>query len=76
VRDFRIVRAFFALLCIALLLSSTAGGAAHVDLWFPVLVFCFLVELASAQPCVSERASAAQQLSFLNIHTSRAPPVA
>jgi hypothetical protein len=78
VRESRIARIFVALVCAALLLLCTAGApsAAHLDLALPVLLFCFLVVLRPSLLRVSDGVVAAQPISFLSLHISRAPPLA
>jgi hypothetical protein len=78
VRDFRIARALFALMCIALLLWCNAIGpsAAHVDLAIPTFVFCFLVVFRQSLLRVSDGGAAVQPISLLTLHISRAPPLA
>jgi hypothetical protein len=78
VRGFRIARAFVALFCIAVLLLCTAIGpsAAHLDLVIPALVFCFFAILRLSRLRVSDVSSTVQPISFLAVHTSRAPPLA
>jgi hypothetical protein len=72
------VRALVAMLCIALLLLCTAIGppAAHLDQAIPALVFCFLVVFKLSLLRVSGDRPAVQLISFLIVHTSRAPPLA
>ena len=78
VREPKIARAFFALLCIALLLwcSAIAPSTAHAELALPALVFFWLAVLTLSLLCVSNGDSAAQPLSFLTVHISRPPPLA
>jgi peptidoglycan/LPS O-acetylase OafA/YrhL len=78
VRETRTKRALLALICVALLVLCTAivPAAAHVDLAIPVLAFCFLVVLAPSLLRLSDGRPAAQPISFLTLHISRAPPVA
>jgi hypothetical protein len=78
VRKIRVARALVAVLCVALLLFSTAIGpsAAQHDLALPALVFCFLVVFTLSLLCVSGDGPAVQLISFLTVHTSRAPPLA
>lgn len=77
-RGVKIARALVALLCVALLLLciATSPSAADLQLAIPVLVFCFLVVLALSRLRVSGGECAAQPVSFLSIHISRAPPTA
>jgi hypothetical protein len=78
VREIRVTRVLAALGCIAVLVwcTAVAPSAAHFDLAFPVLAFCFLVVLTPFRIRLSEGDPAAQPLSFLSIHSSRAPPLA
>jgi hypothetical protein len=79
VREIRIARALIAVLCVAMLLLFTAIGpsaAAHVDLAIPVLVFCFLVVFGLSLLRVPGDRPTDQPISFLSVHTSRAPPLA
>ena len=76
VRELKIARASLALLCIALLLCAAIGPATHLHLELPPLVFCFLVVVTLLLLRVSDGESAAQPISFLTIHISRAPPLA
>jgi hypothetical protein len=78
VQEIRIARALIAVLCVALLLLFTAIGpsAAHLDLATPALVFCFLIVFSLSLLSASGEKSAVQPISFLDVHTSRAPPFA
>ncbi len=76
VRKPRLGRVSLALLCIALLLCTAIAPAAHLDLDLPPLVFCFLVVITLSLLRVSDGESAAQPISFLALHISRAPPLA
>jgi hypothetical protein len=78
VREFRIARAFIAVICIALLLLCTAASpsATHLDLAIPALVFCFFAVVRLSLLRVSDGSSAVQPISFLAVHISRAPPLA
>jgi hypothetical protein len=78
VREIRIARALVAVLCIALLLLSSAIGpsAAHLDLALPALLFCFLVVFTLSLLRVAADSAAVQSISFLTVNTSRAPPLA
>jgi hypothetical protein len=66
----------FIALALLLWSAASAPAASHVDLDVPVLVFCFLVVLRVA---LFERAAdgcAVQLTALLELHTSRAPPLA
>jgi hypothetical protein len=77
-RGTRIAPGLVAVLCIALLLlcSSIGPSVAHLDLAIPVLAFCFLIVLRLSLLRVSGDSSAVQLISFLAVHSSRAPPLA
>jgi hypothetical protein len=72
------MRAFLAVLCIVLivLFSALAPRAAHLDFSTPALVFCFLLIFSLSLLRVSDDSAAPQLISFLAVHTSRAPPLA
>jgi hypothetical protein len=76
VHSFRLKRTLFAFLCIALLLLCTAvsPSAAHLDLAIPALVFCFFAVLRQTWLHGWAESPALQPISFLSLHTSRAPP--
>jgi hypothetical protein len=78
VRDFRLRRALLAFVCIAVLLWCTAIVPFAADLQFaiPALVFCFLAILPLSRLRLSGGKPAAQPISFLTLHISRAPPLA
>jgi hypothetical protein len=78
VRELWIGRAFVAFGCIALLLWCTAIAPTAADPQFaiPALVFCFLAILRLSRLRLSDGNSAAQPISFLTVHVSRAPPLA
>jgi hypothetical protein len=72
----RLTRTLFAFLCIALLLVCTAfsPSAAHLDLAIPALVFCFFAVFRQTWLHVPAENRTVQPISFLSLHTSRAPP--
>jgi len=78
VRNPRGTRALAILICLALLVWCTAvtPSAAHVDLAFPTLVFCFFVVIRLSLLPVSDGGAAVQPFSLLSVRISRAPPVA
>jgi hypothetical protein len=78
VRESRIARAFVVLICIALVLwtSAIVPSATHIDFALPVLLFLFLVVVGLSLLRVSPGEVDAQPLAFLTVHTSRPPPLA
>lgn len=78
VRVSRIMRALVAVLCIALIVlsSALAPSAAHLDLSTPALVFCFFVIFSLSLLHTSDDSAAPQLISFLAVRSSRAPPLA
>ena len=77
-RESRITRALFAVLCIALLLwsSATVSSAAHVDQALLTLVFFFFAVVRLALLRESNGESTVPLTSFLTVHISRPPPLA
>jgi len=57
-------------------LALTAPTAADPQFAIPALVFCFLAILRLSRLRLSDGNSAAQPISFLTVHVSRAPPLA
>ena len=71
-------RVLVAVLCIALivLFSALAPSAAHLDLSTPALVFCFFLIFSLLLLSTPDDSAAPQLISFLDVHSSRAPPLA
>jgi hypothetical protein len=78
VRDSRIARILIVLICLGLLLLSSAGGplGVHVDLALPVLVFCFFAVPTLARLRAGHDEPTAQPLSLVAFQVPRAPPLA
>ena len=74
----RIMRALIAVFCIALIVffSAVVPGAAHFDFSTPALVFCFLLVFSLSLLRTCDDSAAPQLISFLDVHASRAPPLA
>jgi hypothetical protein len=78
VRESRITRVLAAVLCIALLLWSSAvvTSASHVDQALLTLVFFFFAVVRLALLRESNGECTVPLTSFLTVHISRPPPVA